>query len=212
MEVAGRLSAMNRKRKWDRFVATFEITTDMRILDVGFNETEYSAVDNFLEKNYPHPEMITALGMEEPVQFSKRYPGVNAIRYDGNVFPFADNQFDICWSNAVIEHVGNFDKQVFFLKELKRVSGAFYITTPNRYFPVEVHTRIPLLHYLPKPVFDRLLPLFGKKWAAGSYMHLLSLSDIKKLLEAAGIDDYEIHGNRLGVFVLDYVIVAKSFR
>lgn len=212
MGIAESLSAKNRKRKWDRFVDTFRLLPETRILDVGFNEKEYSSVDNYLEKNYPYKEMITALGMEDPKQFSKRYPMVNAIKYDGNVFPFSDKSFDICWSNAVIEHVGGFDKQVFFIKELVRVSDSFYISTPNRFFPVELHTRIPLLHYLPKAVFDVILPLFGKKWATGNYMHLLSLSDIKNLLESAGVDSYEIHGNRFFGFVLDYVIVAGRIR
>ena len=51
--------------------------------------------------------MLTALGMNEPLEFSKRYPQVKAICYDGNVFPFEDGAFDLLWSNAVIEHVGD---------------------------------------------------------------------------------------------------------
>ena len=43
-----------------------------------------------------------------------------------------------------------------FLQELMRVARHGYVTTPNRYFPVETHTRVPLLHILlPKRIFDR---------------------------------------------------------
>jgi len=209
LRIAERFSAYNRARKWRRFTSEFAITPRTRTLDVGFNETEYSAVDNFIERHYPFPEMLTALGMDEPVQFRHRYPRVNAIRYDGARFPFEDRSFDVCWSNAVIEHVGDFQRQVSFLREIKRVSKSFYVTTPNRHFPIEVHTRLPFLHWLPKRAFDRLLPAFGKAWAAGEYMHLLSIRDIHKVCRAAGVHGYQIRANRLGGMVLDYAIVLK---
>ena len=209
MGIAEILSARNRQKKWDRFLRVFAITESTRVLDVGFNENEYSSVDNFLEKKYPHTEMITALGMEEPVKFRARYPKVRAMKYDGAVFPFDEDSFDICWSNAVIEHVGDFDRQVNFLKEINRVAKSFYITTPNRYFPVEVHTRIPFLHWLPKPAFDWCLVRLGKAWAAGPYMNLLSLADIRSVCAEAGIVDFEVVPNRLMGFTLDYVVICK---
>jgi len=76
-------------------------------LDVGFSEEEFSGTDNFLERHYPYPEMITALGVDVPVTFRDRYPSVTAVHYKGGVFPFEDNQFDVAWSNAVLEHVGD---------------------------------------------------------------------------------------------------------
>ncbi len=63
------------------------------------------------------------------------------------------------WSNAVLEHVGTRDDQLLFLREVRRVGRRVFLTTPNRHFPVEVHTRTPLLHWLPKPVFERYLRL-----------------------------------------------------
>jgi len=107
----------------------------------------------------------------------------------------------------VLEHVGNKKDQVMFIKEIKRVSRKAFVTTPNRYFPVEVHTRVPLLHFLPKPFFDSYLKLIGKKWATGNYMNLLSLADIKELLRLAKIKDYRIIKNKFLGFTLDFIIV-----
>ena len=206
MSIAYKISAVNRRRKWKIFLETIKPTLKLRILDVGFTENEYSETDNFLEKNYPYPQNITALGIDTPKKFRERYPQVKAVKYDGNKFPFDDRTFDVCWSNAVLEHVGNGDKQTMFLKEIKRVAKVAFITTPNKYFPVEVHTRTPLLHFLSKKLFDKYLSLIGKTWAAGNYMNLLSYKDIRKLLKEAGINNYDIIKNRL-LFTLDFVII-----
>lgn len=211
MSLAYKISAFNRGRKWKKFLTIIKPTAQAKILDVGFNETEYSETDNFLEKNYPYPQNITALGIEEPITFQKRYPQVKAVKYDGKIFPFADSEFDICWSNAVLEHVGDFESQKLFLTEIKRVAKTAFITTPNKNFPIEVHTRTPLLHFLPKPIFEAYLKLIGKKWATGDYMNLLSISDIKKLLHAVGVKKYKIIKNKLFFFTLDFVIIFGDF-
>ncbi|MDR2410330.1 MAG: hypothetical protein LBE13_19775 [Bacteroidales bacterium] len=43
-----------------------------------------------MEKNYPYPSNITALGIEDYDLFKVRYPDVSVVRYDGRVFPFED--------------------------------------------------------------------------------------------------------------------------
>jgi len=192
------------------FLREFATDKDIRILDVGFSENEYSNTDNFIEKHYPFPERLTALGIETPSKIKKRYPKINFVQYDGKKFPFQDKEFDICWSNAVIEHVGEKGDQQFFLKEIERVARSAFITTPNRNFPVEVHTRTPFLHYLPKKVFDTYLNFIGKKWATGDYMHLLSMTDLIKLLAKANIIDYKIYKNKLVGFTLDFVVIFHS--
>jgi len=207
MSFAHAISAYNRKRKWNIFLAHHEPTPETRVLDVGFSDKEYSPIDNYIEKHYPYPDMLTALGIDEPVEFTARYPAVTARCYDGGRFPFDDNSFDVVWSNAVIEHVGDHDKQRFFLAELNRVAEKAFITTPNKHFLVELHTRTPLLHYLPKNAFDAYLRLTKKKWATGEYMHLLSRAHLKALLADAGIPHYNIVNNRLGLFTIDFIIM-----
>jgi len=210
MTLAYQISTYNRNRKWNTFINEFEINPDVTVLDVGFAEKEYNKTDNYIEKKYPYPYKLTALGVDIPFQFKKRYPCVNVVIYNGKKFPFRDKKFDIVWSNAVIEHVGSYDKQLFFIKEIKRVSRYAYITTPNKKFPIEVHTRTPFLHYLPKYIFDKYLFLIGKKWATGEYMNLLSLNDINILLSKARINKYKIIKNRFLGFVMDYSIIIKN--
>ncbi|HEY3298393.1 MAG TPA: class I SAM-dependent methyltransferase, partial [Armatimonadota bacterium] len=165
MTLADRISAANRRKKWAMFLEAVKPDAELTILDVGFNAREYSSVDNYLEKHYPWQHRITALGIESPGEFGSLYPLVKAIKYDCNLFPFCDKSFDVCWSNAVIEHVGDAAAQESFLREIARVSDFAFVTTPNRTFPIEVHTRVPLLHFLPKGIFDAFMRMIGKKWA-----------------------------------------------
>ncbi len=206
MSLAYKISEYNRNRKWRAFIKTFTLSPNVKILDVGFTEREYSETDNYLEKHYPYQHNITALGVDQAEEFRHRYPAVNVVTYRGGKFPFNDHQFDICWSNAVIEHVGNSQKQLAFLQEIRRVARHGYLTTPNKMFPIEVHTRLPLLHYLPKPWFDAIIKKTNRKWAAGDYMHLLSERALRKLLQTAGYTNYTIIKNRLAFIPLDFVI------
>lgn len=211
MSLAYKISSWNRKRKWRLFWDFIQPTKEMLVLDVGFNDEEYSATDNYLEKNYPYPEKITALGLKKGEKFQARYPLVKTVVYSGGNFPFANNSFAVVWSNAVLEHVGSFNKQLQFLKELNRVANRGFITTPNKNFPVEIHTRVPLLHLLlPKNWFAKFLRLIGKEWATGDYMHLLSLSDLQKLLAEAGIKNYQIIKNKILFFTVDFVVVWQA--
>jgi len=207
--IAYRISGYNRRRKYKKFLRLLNPIVSDRILDIGFTEVEYSDNDNFLEKNYPHQKNIIALGVDRAEEFSKRYPLVQAVSYDGGNFPFKDKEFDIAWSNAVIEHVGPEEKQLIFLKEAIRVSRRLFLTTPNRNFPIEVHTRTILLHFLPKNIFDKYLNLIGKSWATGDYMNLLTIKRMKRLLLRAGVTNYQIITNKFLCFTLDFVVVIK---
>ncbi|HSC53218.1 MAG TPA: methyltransferase domain-containing protein [Phnomibacter sp.] len=209
MKLAEKVSAFNRERKWQYFKTNLPFNSETKILDVGFNNKENSSVDNYLEKKYPFQQNITALGIGGKDFFEKKYPKVKVVLYDGKTFPFHDKTFDICWSNAVIEHVGDFENQLLFIKEMLRVSKQVIFTTPNKNFPVEVHTRTPLLHLLPKAVFEKYLFLVGKKWACGSYMNLLTKRDIIKLLKRAGASNFKISSNKILGFSLDYVIIIS---
>src|SRR4029078_13122637 len=53
------------------------------------------------------------------------------------------------------------------IRECARVARrGLCITTPNRWFPVEFHTQLPLVHWLPKPWFRTILQAIGQSHLA----------------------------------------------
>ena len=82
------------------------------------------------------------------------YPGVRFLIADALNLPFSDGSFDYVHSSAVLEHVGSAANQKRMVAECLRVARkGVCLTTPNRWFPVEFHTQLPLVHWLPKPAF-----------------------------------------------------------
>lgn len=209
-DIAVNISTKNRQKKYQYFLSQMQPNANTQILDVGFTDDDPHPGINFLERNYPYLKNITALGIEDAPKFRKSFPEVKVVKYDGSIFPFDDKSFDIAWSNAVIEHVGGYDKQVLFLSELLRTSKSIFITTPNRWFPIEVHTRLPFLHYLPKSIFDKLIKLIGKGWAAGDYMNLLGVADVKKMLKQLNVKNYTIKRNKKFGATMDFVLIVKQ--
>ncbi len=65
------------------------------------------------------------------------------------------------------------------MAEALRVGRRVFLTTPNRWFPIEVHTRLPVVHWLPQGVADRAYDLSGMGWAKEN--HLLGSRDLRRL-------------------------------
>jgi len=95
MSLAYDVSAWNRRRKWNLFNGEISPTAGMHVLVAGFSQEEFSDTVNFIEKYYPYREILTALGIDTPIKFKKRYPKVATIQYDGGTFPFKDKTFDV---------------------------------------------------------------------------------------------------------------------
>jgi SAM-dependent methyltransferase len=150
--VASQVSMRSRRRKLDLFRELLQPGPDTTVVDVGVTDAPFGAgsTDNFFEALYPWPERVTAVGNTELDRFRSAFPHVTAVVADGRSLPFEDGAFDLGFSNAVVEHVaGGRDGQRQFVHELCRVAKRVFVTTPNRYFPLEVHTLLPFAHWLP---------------------------------------------------------------
>jgi hypothetical protein len=159
--VASRVSMRSRRRKLDLLLELCRPGPETTVVDVGVTDAPFGAgsSDNFFEALYPWPNRITAVGHTELDRFAAAFPRVRAVRADGRDLPFADGEFDLGFSNAVVEHVGGGrDGQRRFVHELCRVSGSVFVTTPNRWFPLEVHTLVPFVHWLPAAARQRVVP------------------------------------------------------
>jgi hypothetical protein len=159
--VASRVSMRSRRRKLQLFLDLLQPGPETTVVDVGVTDAPFGSgsTDNFFEALYPWPERITGVGRTELDRFSAAFPQVHAVRADGRDLPFANAEFDVAFSNAVVEHVaGGREGQQQFVHELCRVARRVFVTTPNRRFPLEVHTLLPFVHWLPQGPRERLLP------------------------------------------------------
>ena len=159
--VASRVSMRSRERKLQLFLDLLQPGPETSVVDVGVTDAPFGAgsTDNFFEALYPWPERITGVGQTELDRFAAAFPQVRAVRADGRELPFGNAEFDLGFSNAVVEHVaGGREGQRQFVHELCRVARRVFVTTPNRHFPLEVHTLLPFVHWLPKGPRERLLP------------------------------------------------------
>ncbi|MFN3739290.1 MAG: methyltransferase domain-containing protein [Thermodesulfovibrionales bacterium] len=206
-DLINKIRYRSRLVKFHQFMGLLKPTSASKLLEVGVASKEYSPFDNFLIKNYPFRENITALGIGDLSEFTKNYPDLKTVIYDGKIFPFADKSFDIAHANAVIEHVGPIEAQELFLREIVRVSKRGMVTTPCKYFPIEIHTRVPFLHYFGKRIFDRFLKMIGKEWATGDYMYLLGRKELEMLAKKIGLENYIIIKNRFLGLTATYSLI-----
>ncbi len=149
---AARVSLRSRERKLRLFIDLFQPGPETTVVDLGVTDAPFGAgsSDNFFEALYPWPGQITAVGPTELDRFSAAFPRVTTVRADGRELPFVDGQFDLGFSNAVVEHVaGGRDGQRRFVAELCRVAERVFVTTPNRLFPIDPHSLLPFVHWLP---------------------------------------------------------------
>ncbi len=163
------------------------------ILDVGVSEEDHPS-SNLLEKSYGHVNRITGLSCYDFSGLESVYPGLTFIKGDARNLPFDDSSFDFAYSHAVIEHLGGSQKQLKFIEELCRVTrkGLFF-TTPNRMHPLEFHTGLPFIHYLPKKLHWKIYTLLGKSFYGDiNKLNLLRVKEIKHLVRQAVGEKAEI--------------------
>jgi Methyltransferase domain len=179
-------------RRMRLFEKTFEISPTTRILDVGGSPSIWE----FLTVR-PH---LTILNF--PSAIERGADSVDCVAGDGLLLPFKENAFDIVFSNSVIEHVGNRTDQEKFAEEIARVGRCYWVQTPNREFPIELHLMLPFIHYLPKAWQQPIVERFTvwqllvrpseeeREFYIDHFLHqleLLSKSDLQSLFPGATI-------------------------
>jgi hypothetical protein len=122
------------------------------ILDVGGRRDYWKLLD----PAYRSRIHLTILNTEEDVAREEQNEGIGitiqTVVGDGtNMLEYGDGAFDMAHSNSVIEHVGLYRNMAAFAKETRRVGRAYYLQTPNFWFPLEPHYGLPFIHWLPEP-------------------------------------------------------------
>ena len=180
--LARQISAIARKRVHDLFIQRIQPKAGDRVLDIGASD-DSGVESNMLEQLYPWRENLTCASLTDGKAILSAYPGVKHTQITtSGILPFEDNAFDIVYSNAVLEHVGSHSQQAKFLQEMCRVARRRFLAVPNRLFPIEHHTCLPLVHYLPKRWFRKLLRRTRYEvWSHEENLNYISASDLRAM-------------------------------
>jgi 2-polyprenyl-3-methyl-5-hydroxy-6-metoxy-1,4-benzoquinol methylase len=150
------------KMRQNRFRLFQEIIKDIpkpvTVLDIGGTQGYWE----MRGANANSEIQVTLLNLSAP---RVSLPNFTSTAGDGrSLHQFADQQFDIVFSNSTIEHVGTFEDQKQMASEVRRLGKRYYLQTPNLYFPIEPHFVFPLFQFLPVSLRVWLLQHFKLGW------------------------------------------------
>jgi hypothetical protein len=137
-----------------------ENLTTLKICDMGgtFVYWKFFPFDEF--KDITIEITLFNLGDKHKAPLKELPNNVKQISRQGNacnLIDVKDDEFDLCHSNSVIEHVGGWDNIKLMRNETKRVAKYYYMQTPNFWFPYEPHYVLPLIQYFPRPIYVKYL-------------------------------------------------------
>ena len=197
-----------REKRMLWFEEHFKVSDASRILDVGGGQYNWQ----FLS----HKPSIRVMNIVKPANWDDRLSQFQFEVGDGMDINYPDRSFDIVYSNSVIEHLGDWESQKLFAKEILRVGKSVYVQTPAKEFLVEPHLLTPFIHWLPLRWQARLLRNFSL-WGvitrpSREYVdmflferRLLSFREFKELFKGC-----EIIHEKVSVFTKSHIAVKHS--
>lgn len=197
----------SRSKKLDHFYSLCD--TRSLVLDVGVSNNEHNDSVNLFLRNFRlSPSQYTGLAVQPMDDIRKKYSDKKFIEYPGGVFPFAENEFDWVFSNAVIEHVGNREDQIVFVNEMLRVGKNVFFTTPNKWFPIESHTNVFFRHWFNESFYN-WCKLNQPSWTADNLL-LLGRNELNDILEGSNAERYQIQSNRTLGWPMTFTVVCSA--
>lgn len=171
----------------------------VRILDVGGTQDFWEGMD------YVDPERasITVFNLMASVSRHSNITTASGSACDMSMFE--DAQFDVVFSNSVIEHVGSRDDQQAMAREIQRVGERYFVQTPNLYFPIEPHFMFPYFQFLPLGAKVWLLMHFPLSWSGrfsdrgraikmANWVNLLDRGDFAAMFPGAQLYEEKVFG------------------
>jgi methyltransferase family protein len=183
--IKNQLALRVRRRIFSIFMRECSPGPDDRVGDFGATGHADHPAHMFFETMYPYRRNLTVIAREAEGAgwFPARFPGVTFLEADLRSIPRPDGYFKAGLCNAVLEHAGTREQQAALVREVCRVCRCAMFTTPNRWFPVELHTLLPLLHWLPDTQYRATLRRLGQSYFADvGNLNLLDTVSLRGLL------------------------------
>jgi predicted SAM-dependent methyltransferase len=181
-----------RKKRFQYFLEKIKnLKKPITILDIGGVESYW--INNRFHDNDNYK--ITLVNIKELETISTNIS--SEVGDATNLSMYNENQFDIVFSNSVIEHLYDERKQLLMANEVLRIGKFHFVQTPNKYFPIEAHFLLPFFQFLPSHFQYQILTKTklsrGRKWDnefASNYLkeiRLLSLNEFQKMFPESEI-------------------------
>lgn len=207
-------SSRSRAKRAQIFKKNFLLTGNTKILDLGSengqNINNVLAQTDVKDRNV----YIADISLEPLEQGYKMFGYVPVHLPESGKLPFPDGFFDIVYCSSVIEHVTISKNQVWEItseqyfqeksllrqkkmaEEIDRVGKSYFVQTPYRYFPIESHTWLPFLGFLPRKILIPALKMTNRFWIkkTGPDWHLLTRRQMKDLFPGANILEEKVWG------------------
>ena len=184
------------------------------ILDIGTTEENKLKSSNFFVKKFEHIKIKKSITNQDINNGNFSNILKKSITQNFTQNEIEEFKSDLVISSATIEHVGNRDSQIKMIENIISLSNKFFfITTPNRSFPIDFHTKIPLIHMLPKNYHRKILKILSlKEYALEENLNLLNIKEINKIIEHLDYKgfDIEIFNIKLLGIVSNLIIMGKK--
>ena len=204
---------LNERKKFVNYLLLLtEYNDNKSLLDIGTTPSLDNEQNIILEKT-KNNKNITCFSDQDCNNLEKKYPNIrNFIIGDGLNTNFKDMSFDIVHSNATIEHVGSYNNQISFVKEACRVSKNYvFIQTPNKFYPIDFHTNLPLVHWLPQKIHRKILKFFGLNfYSSEENLNLLSKTNLIDICKKLNIKNYKIIKHKFFFMTSNLILVITK--
>jgi hypothetical protein len=139
--VGGRLR--QERARW--LAETFPDLTEMSVIDLGGRILTWQRAP----VRPKHVHVVNVQPSEDDIPEWAEFDLGDACALPAHV---AGRHYDLVFSNSLIEHVGGHQRRERFADTVHQLSGAYWVQTPYRYFPIEPHWMAPGAQFLPVAV------------------------------------------------------------